>query len=96
MCLDSQFQAFQLVKTEGQKYRAEEALGKFLTNLTVDSKQCLIGSIDELSKSMTEEKKLRFYSNLIDVMAVMLTPSQDLEAKGSIIPDNLNLSSGGS
>lgn len=44
-------QAFQLVKTEGQKYQAEAALGKFLTNLTVDSKQCLIGSIDEQTRN---------------------------------------------
>jgi len=40
-------QAFEQVKTEGQKHMAEAVLGKFLTNLTVDSKQCLMGSIDE-------------------------------------------------
>jgi len=44
---------------------------------------------------MTEDKKVLFYTNLIDVMTVMLMPSQELDVKGSIIPDNLNLSSAG-
>ena len=56
----------------------------------------LIGEIDVLAESMTEDKKARFYANLTDVLGVMLMPAQDLDANASIIPDSLNLSSEGS